>query len=325
MEKVIIETGKEFSNYAKLCAYLGEVPQTGYAKILHMDYLLEFFSYEKVKGKHKITIKEVFKPNYIKLAERTYGKRDCKWNKNVSLQILSELYLTLASRKTHALPYKLEKMVIYAKDLYNLVGLCNGKFHKLRNPGDESFRKILEDYAKATNKSVEDKTLGKEVYSWFMDTNNKFYQIMEDVLQSLTKQNIVIYTRTFVISHISESSGLRLATGDEDKEIRLTKGKIIREMGFKSEQSILKVGIGSVFYTKLAKALKEKFSIELCYSVYEIAWTAESLEILENYKRSIEETLKAKIDINKKSYEDIMNADNGKHKYLVDLLIPVSM
>lgn len=325
MEKVIIESGKEFSNYSSLCKYLGEVPQTGCAKIAHMEYMLDFFTYEKVKGKHKITIREVFEKHYVKLSERRYGKRESKWNKNISLQLLAELSRTLSERKTHVLPYKLEKMVIYAKDLYNLVGLCNGKFHKLRNPGDESFRKIVEDYAIATGKSLEDKSLGKEVYSWFMDTNNMFYRIIEDTLQSLNKQKIILSSKTFVISYTLDPSDLRLAYGDEEKEIRLTKAKIVSEMGFDTEHSLLRVGMGTAFYEKVSKALRERFNILLCYSVHELAWTEESLERLDVYRQSLASQLRAKMDINKKSYETIMENNSGEHRFLADMLIPVSL
>lgn len=322
MEKVIIESNKEFKSYAALCAYLGDKPQGGGMKIVHLEHFLDYFTYEKVKGTNKIVIKDVIKRNYVRFADREVD-RNCKWNKDIGMQILAELEANFSMSNTLApqvLPYKLQKMVIYSKDLYNLVGLCNGKFHSLRDPANANFHKIVKDYADATGKAIDDK-LNKEVYNWFSDTSNAFYRIVEDVLAALAKKNAIIYTKTFVITMGDAPEVLRLASSDEDKEIRLTKLDILREFGVDAtERSLLRSGLGQAFYNKVNVSLKERFNIIRCYSVYEIAWTTQSLKRLEDFKCSLEERLRAKLETNKKSY----NRETS-HKYLRDLLIPVSM
>jgi len=328
-----------YKNFAEMCKDLeGEVYSSD-SKTAFLKYLTQFFDYSKLGTSHKYAI-------YRKKREYTPYKdrdkvviRESKWNNNIAKIILHELFTTFTGDSRKSILATSRELVLYSKDLYNMVGLTSAKLFNLREHGasmassDEAFQSVFLDYCRTLR---DDKELSlssipqeeleqlyKGVVEWFHSTLSAFSDITARVLEELHKRSIIFYEKTYVILKEGEPK-LRLCSRKEQEEIHLAKGIVNSTFNIKYERDAIRKGIGKKYYALLTKTLRENHNILVSYSVHRIAFGEKSGEMIRRFMLTEAEKLGFLKDTNEKSIDSLLARDVDK-KALIDLLIPVSL
>lgn len=330
---------KLYKNFTEMCKDLeGEVYE-GKSKVAFLKYLNEFLDYSKLGRSYIYAIYSIKKP-YTQYKDRDkIVIREAKWNNSIARVLLHELFTTFTGDNERSILSDTKELVLYSKDLYNMVGLCSAKLFNLREHGynldssDEAFQKVFLDYCRVVREDnkmelsslpkEEAEILYKNVVDWFHSTTNTFSDITTRVLEELHKRNIIFYEKTYVILRDNEPK-LRLCSRREHKDIHLAKGSINMAFSLKHEGEAIRKGIGKKYYSMLAKLLRDKYGILVSYSVHRISFGENSSEMLRRFMLTDAEKLGFVKDTNEKSIDTLLQK-NMEGKTLVDMLIPVSL
>ena len=304
----VLAKGQEYKNYPALCKFLGELVKTGGARINHIQHWKTCFKWRK-RGQRFIITEVMCQPT----PREHQGRVNSKWHTNVSLGITIGLVQALKYEGINKSSNKYKQLVITSMEMYKLVGLCNHELTKLR------------DRVEVENISKEDHW---HVYSI---ATGKFYRILTDVLESLHKQHIIAHRKTYLVSTDADNKNeLRLATTEEWSKIHLLTGEALNFFKKKNIYQVILAHKEAPFYKYLGKLL-EKEGIYNFYNVHEIWFTEDSLQRLEEFANQEQLQESARLDINQKSYDSLMEYDwlgkvevtEEKARQLLDLSIPL--
>lgn len=164
------------------------------------------------------------------------------------------------------------------------MGLCNDNFRKLKT------------------KELSDIPLEYQV-EFSKVAANIFYHILINVLESLDKQSILTWERTYRFIN-KEDNSIKIANFKEKTLIQQEEKKMLNEIGYESIYSVMRFNKQAEFYEKLTPLLEQK-GFYNCFKVYRIGFTESCLSNLEEYIDSLEDITSAKLDINNKSYKEL--------------------
>ncbi len=169
-------------------------------------------------------------------------------------------------------------------EAYQALGLCNGKFRNLKSENDSGTPLELRKKFRSV-------------------ATNKFYYLLNNVLESLSKQSIINFARTYRLTTNGETTA-RLATAEESKVIKEIVDGLLKSYGLKNEFDVILHHKEEEFYNDLT-ALFEQQGFYRCFKVYRISFTADYLPRCNEFMDSEEAVTSARLDINTKAYNDL--------------------
>jgi glycerophosphoryl diester phosphodiesterase len=271
-----LAVGDTYPNYKALCKQLGEPVKTGRAKTNQLEHWQTCLLWEKIGRKFKIT--NIIKP----LDQRPHKQRkESKWYRSITTVLLDKLSDTL-EKGCHDDGYN--QLVMTSIEAYQALGLCNGKFRSL----------------KSENNSGVPLELRKKFYH---EATKKFYYLLNNALDSLSKQSIINYARTYRLTTNGETTA-RLATKEESEIIKEIVDGLLKRYGLKNEFDVIFRHKEEEFYNDLT-ALFEQQGFYRCYKVYRISFTVDSLPRCNEFMDSKAEVTSARLDINTKAHNDL--------------------
>jgi hypothetical protein len=273
-----IAEGEVYPNYKALCKKLGEPIKKGGAKINQLAHWQTCFLWERKGNKYKIT--KIIKP----LDQRPHKQReDSKWYKSVTIILLNKIADTIIRGCGEE---GFNELVLTSIEAYIALGLCNGEFRNLKA---ESFSNI----------PIEHRII------YYKNATKKFYYILTNVLKSLKSQSIINYNKTYRLTEKNKNTGLRLATYKEHTIIIDIVQKLLVKYNLRSEYDVVLYHKETAFYTEF-NTLLEQEGFYNCFKVYRIYFTETCFPKFNEYIDSLETQTTAKIDINSKSYKDLL-------------------
>ncbi len=268
-----LAVGHTYPNYKALCKQLGEPVKTGGAKINQLEHWQTCLLWEKIGRKFKIT--DIIKP----LDQRPHKQRqESKWYRSITTVLLDKLIDTL-DKGCHDDGYN--QLVMTSIEAYQALGLCNGKFRNLKSEKNSDVPLELRE-------------------KFYRLAADKFYYLLNNNLNSLSKQSIINFARTYRLTTIGETTA-RLATTEELKVIKEIVDGLLKSYGLKNEFDVIFRHKEEEFYNDLTALFKQQ-GFYRCYKVYRISFTAPSLPRCNEFMDSKEAVTSARLDINTKAY-----------------------
>ncbi|MBK8814055.1 MAG: hypothetical protein IPN42_00345 [Methylococcaceae bacterium] len=272
-----LKVGQSFPNYIALCKFLDEPIKKGGAKINQLKHWQTCFIWEKQKQKYIIV--HIIKP----LCRRPHLQREnSKWYREVAIILLNKIAETIANGNNND---GFNELVLTSIEAYMILGLCNGK---LRNIKTEDFLPEIPEHIRI---------------GFYNEATSVFRDILRNVLESLDRQLIITYEKTYRFSK-ENTKNTKVACFEEKTIIR----KIIRELldkkKLKNEQAVYLLHQEVSFYKELQQLLEEN-GFYNCYKVYRIGFTKSCLPSFQNYVNSLTEQDSARLNINSKVYNEL--------------------
>ena len=278
--------GHAYRNYRDLCEYLGEPVKTGQAKKDQLKHWEKHFKWEK--DGHKFIISEILKP--LSPREKLYHT-NTKWYPNISKIILSMTAEAQHGYGIKGLSSQHHELILPSSALYYFVGLCSPSFQSLKK-----------------GSGTGDELTNAERRKFYEIIRSKYYDINSTVLKSLSKQQIISYTRPYIINDALDKP--RLASTDEAETIVKLLKALLDEYGFKSESWIMGSMVEEAFYNELNNRLSIVHpNIKSCYKVHRIKLSDAAQSDALQYRLGKEECNELRQEINEKIVAELSQVD----------------
>ena len=275
-----------YTSYPALCSYFGVPVKKGGAKVKQLEHWREYFDWE-LEG-HKYIITDVYGPL---IPQKMQGPKETKFS-NIGKIILCMTKYAINGYGVNQPLLKYRELIVSSVELYEIVGLCNHKFKKLKKGWkDES------GLSSSVNKRC------------YIDIGGDFYRLVTRVLKSLQRKEIIIYARAYVV--IGDPGSPRLASLEEEKTIIDLRNDLLDKYHVKSEFYLIGKKYEGRFYDDLNHGLSIKYpQLKSCYKVHRVNFHDDVREYSDVYQYT-----SLGCDIFRQEINDTIVEDLSSEKY----------
>ena len=264
-----LSEGMTFKNYKELCLFLDAPVKTGNAKLVQMNELSRYCTFNK-QGQ-KIAIIEIFAEPLPKIDLRSEGNNS-KYVEHIQAQILH----TLSKTEGH-------KYTITKNNLFESLGMVNTMYLdkalvlKLLPKKDSRFTKF-------------------NINHLYLRVNDRFTRILFDSLNSLENRCLLDYNELYMVVRIDEDGIEHHLKATDLEKVLITdiKYKVLQDMKLNSVMQVMFKFKTDEFYRRVNKKLKE----------YDIDYAYKQIELLFEKNNVLYELSKMELQQHKKNLND---------------------